>query len=153
MQILGALDPLEHVQGSGFGLLSSRLVVALVLRWVGGWKMRFERKQRGALRLGEDLIRRRDFVADDGVEGNFLGEFYGFAEDDDGEGVRAGQHGYEGGADTRVEAAVGHHGVRAEEHLRSVFDGVRGTGDEVVPHVDALVSELPREGLPLEERL
>ena len=115
--------------------------------------MRLEREQRPALGLGKHLVCRRDLVANDGVKGDFLGELDRFAEHDDGDRVRAGEHGHDGRADARVQSAVGHHGVRAEKDLGRVLYGVRGARDEVVAHGDAMVRELAGEFLALEERL
>lgn len=149
MQVLCFFDPFQDIRCiCGCVFCCSGLVVGL-----GRGQSRLQGEQLATLSFRKHFLSRRDFVANDGVERDSLGELDGLAEHDDGDGMRMREHGDERCANARVETPVGHHGVRAQEHLCGISYRVRSPRDEVVPHCDAAVRELPRQLLAFEERL
>lgn len=103
-------------------------------------------------RLQQQLIRGRDLVEDDGVEGDLVGKLDALAADDDGQIGVLGHHGDQGGAEAGVKPAVAHHRVRAQKDLGGVAGAVGQGVDVAVGDVEAGGDEGPCQGPAFEQR-
>jgi hypothetical protein len=79
MQVLCVIDPFQNISGVSRHLFRSRLFVVF---WE--WETRFEGKKLTALGLGKDFFGGCDFISDDRVKGDLLGELNRLTEYDDG---------------------------------------------------------------------
>lgn len=153
LDIPPALQTRLFVPGVVFVVVGGLLCVAAATLALGFWLCRFGSKARvERIVANDELVGRRNLVEHDGVEGHTVGELEALAAHDDGDIAGVRQHCDGGGADAGVEAAVGHHGVGAQEHEIGVFEGVRGGAVQHVSRGDAGGGERAGQVAALEER-